>query len=66
MNLGIVEDRKCKDCGWKIMFALCHESFKGFKDEKYYDRIYYCFNKACTHHEGEGVSQFDPEWVIQK
>ncbi len=52
----------CKDCGWPIVDAVCNDEFMNFKDAKEWDWWYYCSNKGCKNHEGEGIFQNIPEW----
>lgn len=53
----------CTSCGWPIVDACCNDEFTGFKDAIDWDWWYYCSNKGCKNHGGEGVWQNTPEWV---
>jgi hypothetical protein len=56
----------CKDCGWPVITACCKDSFTKFKDSIKWDWWIYCSNKGCKNHEGKGIFQNNPEWVIYK
>jgi len=56
----------CKDCGWPVIHACCNDEFRNFKDAYQWDWWYYCSNKGCQNHDGEGVFQNDPDWVESK
>lgn len=64
-TVQILKDKHCNYCGWPIVFVCCNGSFTTFSDPKDgpWDWWYYCSNKACKHHEGEGIFQDIPEWV---
>lgn len=62
---SIIEDEHCKDCGWPVVHACCNDEFNNFKDADTWDWWMYCTNKGCKNHEGEGVFQDWPEWVIK-
>lgn len=53
----------CRDCGWPIVDACCNCEFSGFKDSSQWDWWFYCSNKGCKNHEGEGVFQDRPDWI---
>jgi hypothetical protein len=53
----------CKECGWPIVDACCNDEFIKFKDAKNWDWWYYCSNKGCKNHDGEGVFQTNQGWV---
>lgn len=61
---NIRPELKCGDCGWPIVFACCNGLFMNFKDADQWDWWYYCSNKGCEHHDGEGTFQRDPDWVL--
>lgn len=63
-NAKILENKKCKDCGWPIIDACCNDSFQNYKDASEWDWWQYCSNKGCVNHEGEGVFQDTPNWII--
>ena len=52
----------CKDCGWPIIDVCCNDSFQNFKDASKWDWWYYCSNKSCKNHAGQGVFQEEPDW----
>jgi len=54
----------CKDCGWPIVSVCCNDEFKKFKDASEWDWWYYCSNKGCKNHDGEGVFQSKTKWVF--
>ena len=60
---SILENYVCKDCGWPIVDVCCNGSFREFKDAKKSDWWYYCSNKSCKNHDGQGVFQDEPEWI---
>ena len=53
----------CRDCGWPVVDACCNHEFQNFKDAAEWDWWYYCSNKGCKNHNGEGVCQDTPEWI---
>ena len=57
----ILQKYYCGDCGWPIVDACCNFDYK---DSLEWDWWYYCSNKSCKNHDGEGVFQVDPEWVV--
>jgi hypothetical protein len=61
---SILMDVCCKECGWPVISACCNGNFKVHADARNFDWWYYCSNKGCINHRGEGVFQDDPEWVI--
>lgn len=66
MNASIIQNHKCKDCGWPVLNILCNDGMG--KQEPYasWDWWYYCSNKTCVNHEGEGVFQNHIDWVVKK
>ena len=62
-NVSILKGCKCRECEWPIIDVCCNGSFTEFKDADKWDWWYYCSNKYCKNHDGEGVFQDDPEWV---
>ena len=63
-NVSILKDCKCEACDWPVIDVCCNGSFTQFKDADKWDWWYYCANKACKNHSGEGVFQHDPNWVV--
>ena len=59
----ILKGKHCNCCGWPIVFVCCNDSFNDFEDAIDWDWWYYCSNKSCEHHEGEGIWQDTPDWV---
>lgn len=59
----LVENSCCAICGWPVIVACCNDEFKDFKDAAEYDRWYYCSNKGCKNHTGEGSCQETPDFV---
>ena len=55
--------RGCASCGWPVIHACCNDEFTKYKDAKEFDYWYYCSNKGCVNHSGEGVFQDNPDWV---
>ena len=45
---------ECRKCGYPIVFALSNPPFNNFKDSAEFDYWYYCSNKSCDNHGGEG------------
>lgn len=67
-TVTILPQSYCRECGWPIIHVCCNGSFNDFVATKrtgLWDWWYYCSNKGCTHHEGEGVFQSDPDWVVR-
>lgn len=62
-SASILKNRYCNCCGWPIIFVCCNGSFIKFKDANKWDWWYYCSNKTCEHHDGEGIFQNRPDWV---
>lgn len=55
----------CNYCGWPVVFACINDEFLTVVDTRYFDYWYYCSNKGCYKHEGEGCGDMDiPDWVI--
>lgn len=50
-----LRDRVCSDC-------CCNGDMKSYTGGEV-DYFYYCSNKKCKNHEGEGVFQDDPDWL---
>lgn len=65
MMIKILENVECADCGWPVIDAVCRgdEKFSDYKDAVDWDWWYYCSNKGCKNHDGEGVFQLNPSWV---
>ena len=63
-NAKILDDKICNNCNWPIVFACCNGEFQNFKDAAHWDWWYYCSNKGCKDHDGEGIFQNDLDWVI--
>lgn len=63
MSAKILDNVKCKDCGFPVIDACCNGSFTNFKDAGDWDWWKYCSNKGCKNHEGQGVFQDIPEWI---
>ncbi len=59
----LLETKACVECGWPIIFVCCNYEFKNFKDAGNWDWWYYCSNKGCKNHDGEGLFQTEPDWV---
>ena len=62
-NVSILKGCKCRECEWPIIDVCCNGSFKKFRNAAEWDWWYYCSNKGCKNHNGEGVFQYDPDWV---
>jgi hypothetical protein len=63
---SILEGCHCKECGWPVVDVCCNDNFlDGVKGEdNCWDWWYYCSNKGCTNHNGEGVFQNHIDWVV--
>ena len=59
----ILDKKYCNNCGRPVVFVCCNGSFTKFKDANEWDWWYYCSNKGCKNHDGEGVFQDEIEWV---
>ena len=53
----------CTDCGWPVVWACCNGEFMNFKDAANHDWWYYCSNKGCKNHDGEGKYHNDLGWA---
>ena len=63
-NISMPSHYCCSDCGWPIIIACCNDEFMNFKYASECDWWYYCSNKGCKNHEGEGACQDTPEWCL--
>lgn len=63
MNATIFKANRCKECKWPIVFALCNDGMGVTSPYGESDWWYYCANKTCVNHAGEGVFQDTPDWV---
>lgn len=62
----ILPNRHCTECGWVVVSACCNDNFMcGVRSDQSWDWWYYCANKGCKNHTGEGVFQDTPDWVGQ-
>lgn len=66
----IIDNKYCNCCGWPIVFVCCNGSFRDFnptgeggESAGDWDWWYYCSNKVCENHVGEGIWQNRPDWV---
>lgn len=59
----LLEKAWCKDCGWPVVSCCTNWDTKVFSDSGYWDWWFYCSNKACKNHHGEGVFQNDVKWI---
>ncbi|QQG32311.1 hypothetical protein CkP1_0118 [Citrobacter phage CkP1] len=57
---------RCAVCHWPVISALCNDGMSKVNPYNRFDWWYYCSNKTCQHHKGEGVFQYDPEWLEDK
>lgn len=55
----------CGDCGWPVLHVCTNAAMGEVEPYKGWDWWNYCTNKACKNHEGEGVFQHSPDWVIK-
>ena len=62
--LGVVG--KCKDCGNPVLGYLCNDFSKYRKESTAWDYWYSCGNILCQNHQGSGVFQNAPDWMIVK
>jgi hypothetical protein len=58
----VLANHFCKACGWPIIFVCCNDGMGEHPPFAGNDWWYYCANKTCQHHTGEGVFQSQPEW----
>ena len=65
-SVKILEGKKCDCCGWPVIHVCCNDNFLdgACPEDPTWDWWYYCSNKGCKNHGGEGVFQSNPEWVI--
>lgn len=54
----------CEKCGYPVVDITTNAPFLYFKDANKWDWWYYCSNKMCEHHDGEGYFQNRPDWVF--
>ena len=59
-NISILQNCKCRDCGWPIIDMCCNDQDMQFAE---WDWWQYCSNKSCSNHFGEGVFQNTPHFV---
>lgn len=45
----ILKTAKCEKCEWPVIAALCNDEM-----ECEFDYWWYCSNKGCSNHKGEG------------
>ena len=62
----ILKNNRCKNCNWPVVFALCNDGMGVHQPYAEWDWWYYCSNKCCENHAGEGVFQNYPSWVENK
>ena len=62
-GVEIWKRRRCRACGWGVVFAICAEGMGTTAPYSEWDWWVYCGNKTCEHHGGEGQFQVDPDWV---
>jgi hypothetical protein len=61
---SIAHGQVCRDYGWPIIDVCCNGTFTEYKDAAEWDWWYYCSNKSCRNHDGEGIFQDTPEWIV--
>lgn len=54
---------KCACCNWPIVACCVNWDTSRHPESEGWDWFYYCANKACENHAGEGVFQNSPGWV---
>ena len=56
---------RCSVCGYSVVFALCNEPFSFHANANEFDYWYYCSNKVCIKHDGEGnySGSEQPDWM---
>jgi hypothetical protein len=59
-NTAILKNAECVDCGWAIIDICCNGQDEPFA---LWDWWWYCSNKSCKNHFGEGVFQNIPDFV---
>lgn len=64
VTASILKDSWCGDCGWPIVDACCNGLFCSYADAARWDWWVYCSNKGCKNHNGNGVFQDKPNWVV--
>ncbi len=56
--------RFCASCGWPIIFLSCKGVLAQTEPYASYQRWFYCSNKSCARHDGEGTSNESiPKWA---
>jgi hypothetical protein len=58
----------CADCQWPVIDCCTNwdwDKIKPLPEGAPSDWFYYCSNKACKNHQGEGVFQDRPDWVTR-
>lgn len=67
-SAAIVKDTYCKDCRFPIVFVCCNSTMQDFaikQSGSMWDWWYYCSNKGCKNHIGEGIWQNTPDWIYK-
>lgn len=55
----------CAGCGAQVAHYLCNAELLAVRPAAAaWDWLEACTNDGCVHHEGEGVFQDDPAWLI--
>ena len=55
----------CRDCGHPVAHYLCNDSLIAVRPAAAeWDWWLACTNEACAHHQGEGVFQDYPAWLV--
>jgi hypothetical protein len=57
------DDAFCARCGWPVILAHCNDRMAQIAPYAEWNAWTYCTNKACKHHEGEGVFHNMPSWI---
>jgi hypothetical protein len=60
-SITVLKEYHCKECGWPVIDVCCNWGI--CPDGEMWDYWQYCSNKMCKNHVGEGVHQFELEWI---
>lgn len=57
-------DSECGHCKWPVIHCCCNDEMS-IGEFGRWDWWVYCSNKGCKNHQGEGLFQDWPEWVVK-
>lgn len=66
MQAKTLSSCRCKECHWPVVSTLCNDGMGVHQPYAEWDWWYYCSNKTCINHHGNGVFQDTPKWVETK